>query len=552
MKRLKLLFFTLRYLKLRQLAYRVYYRIRKPRLRGLPKPEVRGAVTVWAGAAFMRPATEDGSTFVFLRQMGDLKEGWNNPTYSKLWLYNLHYHDDLNAAGAGDRETLCRYMIKRWIAENPPFGGNGWEPYCLSLRIVNWVKWLSRFGKTEVDSDLLHSLATQVDALEQQLEFHILANHLFANAKALVFAGSYFGGERGDTWLRKGLKLLGTELEEQFLNDGGHYERSPMYHAILLWDVCDLLQLQEHAQLSSLSERSSKWRNILVNGLGWLKKMIHPDGDIAFFNDATLGIAPTLEDLERYCSKLGVNVCEEPRKETSWSVAHMKASGYVAVDYTSMHRALLDIAEIGPKYQPGHAHADTLSFELSLFRQRVFVNSGTSQYGIGPEREYQRGTRAHNTVEVDGEDSSEIWAGFRVGRRACPLEVFVNQDGDTLRVSASHDGYRRLIGKVLTKRTWVFEDCGIQIVDELTGRYSKCISRFYCHPAVDVHQLNESEILLILPQGEKVRFCVEGVSMLRVIESTWHPGFGLSIPNSCIEVVLSGKRLVSRIDYQNL
>lgn len=552
MKRLKLLFFTLRYLKLRQLAYRVYYRVRKPRLRVVPKPEVRGVMPAWAGAAFMRPATEDGNTFVFLGQMGDLKEGWNNPAYSKLWLYNLHYHDDLNAAGADDRAALCRYLIERWIAENPPFEGNGWEPYCLSLRIVNWVKWLSRCGKTDVDCDLLRSLATQVDALEQQLEFHILANHLFANAKALVFAGIYFGGERGDAWLRKGLKLLGAELEEQFLDDGGHYERSPMYHAILLWDVCDLLQLQEHAQLSSLSERASKWRNILANGLGWLEKMVHPDGDIAFFNDATFGIAPTLEDLERYCSKLGVNVGEEPHEDMNWSVTHMKASGYVAVDHSGKHRALIDTAEIGPKYQPGHAHADTLSFELSLFGQRVFVNSGTSQYGIGPEREYQRGTRAHNTVEVDGENSSEIWAGFRVARRACPRDVLVNLNDDMVRVSASHDGYRRLAGKVLTTRTWVFEDCGIQIFDELRGDYTSAVSRFYCHPTIVVTQLNESEISLSLPQGQEVRFSAEGASMLRVVESAWHREFGLSAQNSCIEAVLSGKKLLSRIDYQNL
>ena len=80
--------------------------------------------------------------------------------------------------------------------------------------------------------------------------------------------------------------------------------------------------------------------------------------------------------------------------------------------------ALLDVAPVGPDYLPGHAHADTLSFELSLFGQRVLVNSGTSQYEAGPERSRQRGTAAHNTVIVDGHDSSEVWAGFRVARRA--------------------------------------------------------------------------------------------------------------------------------------
>jgi len=323
-----------------------------------------------------------------------------------------------------------------------------------------------------------------------------------------------------------------------------------MYHAILLWDVCDLLQLQEHTQLRCLTERSPHWRDILAKGLRWLRTMVHPDRDIAFFNDATFGIAPTLEDLERYCSKLGVTVCEDPCSGTNWSVTYMDDSGYVTVDHASRHRALLDIAEIGPKYQPGHAHADTLSFELSLFGQRLFVNSGTSQYGTGPEREYQRGTGAHNTVQVDDENSSEIWAGFRVARRAQPREISVDRNESTLLVSGAHDGYCRLPGKVRTTRSWRFGDRAIQIVDELSGNYTTAISRFYCHPAIAVNQLSENEVLLVLPEGQEVHFNVEGASVLRVVKSIWHPGFGISTPNSCIEAVMSGSKLVSRIDYQ--
>lgn len=552
MKRLKLLFFTLRHIKLSQLAYRLYYRLCKPRLRHLDEPRLRGVLSCWAGETFLKPATDDGETFVFLGQTGYLKEGWNNPAYPKLWLYNLHYQDDLNSVEADDRVCLCQHLIKRWMSDNPPFTGNGWEPYCLSLRIVNWVKWLARQGENEVGSEWLRSLATQTDALAQQLEFHILANHLFANAKALIFAGGFFGGKQGDAWLESGLKLLDSELEEQFLEDGGHYERSPMYHAILLWDVCDLLQLLEYTQLNSLRKRSEQLQRILTNGMRWLRKMVHPDGGIAFFNDATFGIAPTLHDLERYCSRLGLTVSEALGEDEGWSATRLEASGYTVVDHGTQHRALLNMAEIGPAYQPGHAHADTLSFELSLFGQRVFVNSGTSQYGLGPEREYQRGTCAHNTVEVEDENSSEIWAGFRVARRARPSNISVSSNETALCVSAAHDGYCRLPGKVLTKRTWSFEEGIMQVVDQLSGRWSEAISRFYCHPSVTANQLNDCEVLLILPQGQKVCFTVKGASELRLVDSNWHPGFGVSAPNHCIEATLSGPQLVSRIDYQNI
>ncbi|GAB1261936.1 heparinase II/III family protein [Aurantivibrio plasticivorans] len=448
-------------------------------------------------------------------------------------------------------DTLCRYLIERWISENPPFTGNGWEPYCLSLRVVNWVKWLSCQEENRVDSEWLKSLALQTSALEQQIEYHILGNHLFANAKALVFAGCFFGGSQGDAWLEKGLKLLCSQLDEQFLEDGGHYERSPMYHAILLWDVCDLLRLFEQSQLGILNNRSAQLRNILKIGMVWLSKMVHPDGGIAFFNDATFGIAPTLEHLQRYCSNLRVIVGEEFNNEESWSETHLKSSGYIIVDHSKGHRALLNMAEIGPVYQPGHAHADTLSFELSLFGQRLFVNSGTSQYGTGSEREYQRGTRAHNTVEVEDENSSETWAGFRVARRAKPFNVAVSTDDKALRVVASHDGYYRLPGKVYTQRTWIFEDNAIKVVDLLSGNWSKAVSRFYCHPSIIATQVKEFEILLTLPFGQKVRFTVEGASELRLVDSDWHPGFGVSSPNRCIEVVLFSPELISRVDFQS-
>ena len=140
----------------------------------------------------------------------------------------------------------------------------------------------------------------------------------------------------------------------------------------------------------------------------------------------------------------------------------LRDSGYVRLA-AGPAVALLDVAPLGPDYLPGHAHADTLSFELSLFGQRVIVNGGTSRYGSGPERLAERGTAAHSTVQIDGADSSEVWGGFRVARRARPRDVRVHPGLDplppvlspaaagacagVLEVSAAHDGYCRLPGR---------------------------------------------------------------------------------------------------------
>ena len=89
----------------------------------------------------------------------------------------------------------------------------------------------------------------------------------------------------------------------------------------------------------------------------------------------------------------------------------------------SGHYVVCDAAPIGPDYQPGHAHGDLLSFELSLAGRRVIVDAGVHGYDGDPLRAWCRSTRAHNTVEIDGEDQCEFWGTFRVARRARPRDV---------------------------------------------------------------------------------------------------------------------------------
>ena len=223
--------------------------------------------------------------FRFLNVEGELvKPGdWNSEAFAKLWLYNLHYFDDLNAEAAIERVDWHRVLIHRWIEENPPGTGNGWEPYPLSLRIINWIKWY--FSGNELDAPASHSLTVQVRFLMCRLERHILGNHLFVNAKALVFAGCFFEGEEAKAWLLKGLSILDCQIPEQILRDGGQFERSTMYHALAYEDMLDLLNLSKAfpGQFDALEMGPREWGKI-IEGMGrWLRVMCHPDGEIAFF-----------------------------------------------------------------------------------------------------------------------------------------------------------------------------------------------------------------------------------------------------------------------------
>lgn len=542
---------TVRKLKGRQIAYRIYYRFHKPRLYTGSAPNLRNVLLDWSGLAYMSPATNDGKTFTFLGASAQLQGDWNASELPKLWLYNLHYHDDLNAIGADGRFELCRLLIDGWIAGNPPLHGNGWESYCISLRVVNWVKWFSRISPQEIKLEWLESLATQVDALDQRLEYHILANHLFANAKALVFAGAFFGGQQGDKWLRRGLQLLDQELEEQFLADGAHYELSPMYHAILLWDIADLICLQQSTLLPALTQRVAGLGKRFIAGFRWLLCMVHPDQDLSFFNDATLGVAPTLDDFVRYAAKLKLGVNANKVASTDYLQGRLlESSGYAVIDWPRKHRLIADVGSVGPDYQPGHAHADTLSCELSLFGQRVFVNSGISMYGEGAERHRQRSTAVHNTLEVDSQNSSEVWAGFRVARRARPFDVLMQVGDERVSLQASHDGYCRLAGKVIHQRYFIAEPARLNITDELTGRFEQAVVFWHLHPGVELERLDHNSFKLILPQSQMLMLSIKGADV-EVCSSTWHPGFGKSVSNKKLVLKLSGRTLMTQLTWSS-
>lgn len=471
--------------------------------------------------------------FRFLNEVRDLSAcGWDDPAITKLWRYNLHYFDDLNALDADRRIDWHRDLLARWVHENPPGQGTGWEPYPTSLRIVNWIKWVQ--GGHELSPACVHSLAVQVRWLARRLEIHLLGNHLFANAKALVFAGLFFDGDEAEEWLAKGLRILQREVAEQVLADGGHFELSPMYHAIILEDLLDILNLACSRAGVVSDAILSQYRDAATRMLRWFKGMIHPDGDIAFFNDATLGIASRFVVLEAYAQRLGVAALA---KDSTDRVTHFADSGYVRVEQGNVV-ALLDVARIGPDYLPGHAHADTLSFELSLFGQRVVVNSGISQYGVSSERLRQRGTASHSTVEIDDTDSSEVWSGFRVARRARPFGLEIAQGDKTLSVSCAHAGYQRLPGKPAHRRHWSFTEHSLRVTDSIEGDFGSASVRYYLHPAV-VMTCVGNEGQLILHNGRVVRWSAVG-GTAHVIRSSWHPEFGVTIANRCIEILFQG------------
>jgi uncharacterized heparinase superfamily protein len=544
------LFHTIRYLRPIQIIGRLWFRIYSPSIKEQKALPLRSLHSPWLDGLMSSPSMSGSEQFHFLNKDGELlgKESWNDPFADKLWLYNLHYFDDLNANHATERVEWHRALIHRWIEENPPVFGNGWESYPVSLRVVNWIKW--SLQGNEFEEAWHDSLVMQVRYLKKRLEYHLLGNHLFANAKALVFAGLYFSGEEAEEWLEKGLGILEREIPEQVLEDGGHFERSPMYHCIILEDILDLINVtQVYGMQDSLWSHVAHWKSTAQRMRHWLGLMCHPDKEISFFNDATLGVAPTCIELEAYADHLGLEKTPKSEKTNKNIINSLSDSGYIRIEKDNVVM-LLDVGVIGPDYLPGHAHADTLSFELSLFNKRVIVNSGISCYGNSEERLRQRGTAAHSTVELNNENSSEVWSGFRVARRARPFDLKINEKQNEINVSCSHDGYRRLAGKPVHQRTWDVTDDGLLVTDRIEGEFIRAIARFYLHPDVIVKYDQVNNIGALEYTDRKFADWSVSDGVVNILDTTYHSGFGLDVSNKMIEIVFNGSEIKFNLNWK--
>jgi uncharacterized heparinase superfamily protein len=445
--------------------------LRRPTRRITGWPRAFQAVDAPLWAADDAAAMSQGR-FRFLnveREIG-LPFDWKQPGADQLWRFNLHYFEWAWAfAKHDDQEWASKRFLEMWRswAASAPLGrGDAWSPYVVSVRV--WVM-CSVFPVlvqgTIAEQGFVQDIARHAAYARMNLEMDVGGNHLIKNIKALIGAGSFL---EDDLLVAKGLAMLRNQLMEQILPDGGHFERSPSYHCQVLGDLIDLETLLSCTGRPGLSELGPSIEQMR----SWLVAVLSPDGDVPIFNDAALVGREKL-------AALGVRESVQPR------ITLLRSSGYIVVRPSSRLYAILDVGLPCPDSLPAHAHADCLSFELSFDGKRVIVDSGTSTYAPGWRREYERSTRAHNTLEIDGEDQTEVWGTFRAARRAHPCLEAVREEGDAVTVTAAHDGYERLAGRPRHRRTWLLQGNSISVEDEVTGRGIRTLtSRLFVAPGV--------------------------------------------------------------------
>lgn len=497
-KKIKTYYHTVRYLKKSQIRYLVKNRIqRKPALTKGKAPAF-GTLSLWMERLELHPDYQkrfsveeilNGEITLLHEKESIGNENWKNPEKSHLWNFNLQYLEFLIPLAGAYRESKAtsyyecfRWYCCKWMEDNEKGTGDAWHPYTISLRLTNLWICIDGFGAIlsedrEFFEKLQDSMYAQYLHLQNKLERHLLGNHYFENLKAVMLGALCF---KEPSIYEQYKDLFRREIEEQILPDGVHYERSLMYHKIILEDLMRVAK--------AISQADSIFYTELLT---WIQKM----ADAMYSLEEGMGRTPLFNDAGDNVARSMISLLAALREEFFILPTPKRAfekAGYYCI-WNKNKKLLFDAGEIAPDYMPGHGHCDALSFELSYQGRPLFVNSGTGQYQ-GEHRAYFRSTKAHNTVVMDGEEQSQCWGEHRVAKRISKVsgacgETWVEGHLETC------------MGKSQGRRMEFQEDV-LEIWDKTTGQ-----AQAYFHLALE-YQYCETEDGIVVQDKEGKHICL--------------------------------------------
>jgi hypothetical protein len=510
-----LLLHTVRYLKPIQVGYRLKYFFRN-RLGKSPQLVVYNDISRNAETGLkFKPSIdnnksyspENAFTFLNLEHTFSAHIDWNYAAYGRLWTYNLNYFEYVNQKDISVEERLK--LIDEFI-KSIDNNKTGLEPYPISLRVMNWIRF---FITHHIDDEKYNGYVwAQLQLLRKLKEYHLMGNHLLENGFAFLFGAYYLN----DSTLYKEAKtILLPELKEQILKDGAHFELSPMYHSLMTYRLLDCYNLVISNDLFN-RELETFLKKELEGMLSFLQAISFRNGYIPLMNDAANGIAPTPSELFDYAHRLGLDMRESTLSD----------SGYRKFTSDS-YELVLDVGEVGPSYQPGHAHADTFNFQMHINNRPVVIDTGTSTYEVNETRFYERSTRAHNTVTIGDENSSQVWAGHRVAKRA-NVELFKD---DTNCIVARHDGYKKKFGVYHTREV-VAEEKIVTIIDDLEGQTG--VAHFHFAPGE--YLLEDNQL-----KGVDFRIVFTNYKSIEKVATYHSPEFNKRVDHISLKILFTGK-----------
>jgi len=440
------------------------------------------------------------------------------------------------SSSSGALPQSAKEALLKWIKENPFLYG----PHYISamecgLRIPVFFYCLKLLDNPSDQEQrlILETIYLHAWWVSKRLSLYSsLGNHTIAECVGLVFAGAIFRNfKAGRRWLSKAWDLLKKEAYHQILNDGGPAEQSLNYHRFVLdlyWLAIDFLERNKLYDCREIKPRLAKGENFL-----------------SAFQDKN-GNMPSLGDSDDgYAIAPGIHPeLPNPTNQTNQinQYTTFPDKGYTVIRLAHDSFLTFDHGPLGMPPLYNHGHADALGVTLSKNSKEMLVDPGTYRYNGEPEwRKYFKGTRAHNTITIDGLDQAVQETSFIWSHPFKTKLIDCIERPDGFLVKAKHDGYSRLKEPVQHERSiFFFRETTFLIRDTFSGRGVHAFElNYHLHPDTTVKKINGWWVMD--NQGVKVYlrllkgldfFCVNGQE--NPILGWYSPAYGMKIKSGVL------------------
>lgn len=490
--------------------------------------------------------------------VGDIKYLWEINRHLELVTLAQAWHltrDERYASGA-------RTLVDSWLTECPyPLGANWCASLEHAIRLVNWAfAWHLLGGDGAVifageegrafRGRWLEGIYRHCHFIARHLSRHSSANnHLLGELTGLFIASLTWPlWPESASWRAQGRAELAREALLQTFDDGVNREQAVWYHH----SVADMLLVAGLFARANGCDFGAEYWSALESMLDFLASIMDVSGGVPAIGDSDQGVLVRLAPgggsgpasppgVYRSLLASGAVLFERPEfrvkaggaldDKTRWLLGDAAAARFERIDTSQARlpvrrafahagyyvlgdeletpeevRIVADAGALGYLSIAAHGHADALAFTLTVGGRPFLVDSGTFAYHTeGAWRRYFRGTSAHNTVAVDGEDQSLFAGPFLWLRHAeATVDAFICSPGRQMLV-AHHEGYRRLADPVTHRRTWRYDTRGatLEVCDELLCSAAHTVEIFW-HFAPECQVYQEEGRIAACRDGARV------------------------------------------------
>ncbi|ACV46223.1 MULTISPECIES: heparinase II/III family protein [Halomicrobium] len=432
-----------------------------------------------------------------------------------------------------DRERVVREVLDPWVRTmastaqigTPEYLRRDWIPHAVSLRVMTlsrYSAWLESEGMIASRQLVLEYLYKNALFLQNHIETDVGGNHLIENALALLMAGLIF--QQADEWIRSGTELFERTAINQFLGDGSHFEKSPMYHIMSLRRMLTsigLLSKYGYSIPQTIQHSAEKATEFLTY-------LTPPDGQIPLLNDSQFYQVLSISEILLYADKIDITADNNPDQ--------FGASGYYWLG-SGADRMLVDGGCVGPPHLPGHSHIDLLSILLWLDGNRVLTDTGVYQYADDVHRQYARSIKAHNSVQVGDCNPIKIGGQYLMGRRTAP-ETTMSRNESFKQFEGKYEveGFLKPLythkRRIQTNGKWWL------VTDEVSSHGDRpIISRLHFHPSIDLKKVDDAKFNIIY-DSEYLLGYLQALHCESIVLDTspYFPEFGTKISRKVLEL----------------